>query len=121
MRIEIRAKNFNLPDETERSLAERIERIAEIDPRISDASFHIEERGGRFSAEISLNARRDFINAKTRENGTVSQAIDDALAKTEKQVRRRKERLQSAKRKAARPEPISEPPDESGETARPKA
>ncbi|MDE0019997.1 MAG: ribosome-associated translation inhibitor RaiA [Candidatus Poribacteria bacterium] len=106
MHIEMRSRPFNLPAQTREDLAERVERLALIGIGITDAAVHIEERGGRFDAELTLSGKRAVFRASASGAGSVSQAIDAAIAKAEKQLRRHKDRIRNARRRAVQPEPL---------------
>lgn len=108
MHIEMRSKPFHLPAQTRSDLAERLERLAQIGIGITDAAAQIEERGGRFDVVIALSGKRAAFRASVSGAGSVSQAIDAALAKAEKQLRRHKDRIQNARRRAVQPEPLQD-------------
>lgn len=108
MHIEMRSRHFTLPTQTREQLAERVERLAQIGIGITDAAVHIEERGGRFDATVALSGKRAAFRASVSGAGSVSQAMVEALAKIEKQLRRHKDRIRNARRRAIQPEPLQD-------------
>ena len=106
MHIEMRSRHFTLPAQTREQLAERVERLAQIGIGITDAAVQIEERGGRFDATVALSGKRAAFRASASGAGSVSQAMDEAFGKMEKQLRRHKDRIRNKRRRAVQPEPL---------------
>ncbi len=103
MRIELHARQVDLPERAREDIVGRAESLADIGFAITDANITLEEAHGRFTAEMTLFGKRASFHAETHLAGTVSQAVDGTFSKVERQIRRHKDRIRDSRRRPRSP------------------
>lgn len=111
MRIEVHARQFDLPDAARDEIVGRTESLADIGFALTDASVTLEEAHGRFTAEMTLFGKRASFHAETHLAGSVSQAVDGTFSKVERQIRRHKDRIRNTRRRPRPPKMTRDLPD----------
>ena len=107
MHIALVTRGFEIPDRAREDLEARIAELGELGLGIAEAAVSMEQNRHQYTAEITLFGRRISFHAETNvEAGSLSQAIDMILTKAEKQIRRHKERVRDARRRARTQEPM---------------
>jgi putative sigma-54 modulation protein len=104
MRVDIVARNFELPDASREAITTQIARLGDIGPRMVEATLLLEERHNQYLAEVTLFGRRVSFHAETQVDAdAISTAVDAVLEKAQRQMRRHKERMEGRRRGRAEP------------------
>ncbi|MDA1191430.1 MAG: ribosome-associated translation inhibitor RaiA [Candidatus Poribacteria bacterium] len=110
MRIELIARQFELPEASKTDIAERIERLATHGFPITEATLTLEEHRRQYTADITVYGKRASFHAATHGNAdTVSAAVDTVLGRVERQIKRHKSRMIDTRRRAKHTEPMESP------------
>lgn len=98
MDIKVSARHFTI-SETERQYAvdQISSRFADLTLTIISASVVMDMQGNRFTAEVVVNAKKDFTAAAQVEDFDWKKALDAAIAKAETQVTKYLEKKQHHK------------------------
>ena len=98
MDIKVSARHFTI-SETERQYAvdQISSRFADLTLTIISASVVMDMQGNRFTAEVVVNAKKDFTAAAQVEDFDWKKALDAAVQKAETQIRKRMEKRKNHK------------------------
>lgn len=115
MKISVTFRNTEGENWQKEYVAERLDKLNKYIDNPVDARVILSIEKFRNTAEINLLANGLNINSKEEEKDMVL-AIDNAIEKIERQLKKRKEKIRGFKNNHARSgEPDSEPPGEEGE------
>ncbi len=101
-----------IPQVTEDAIKSRIEKVEKYFNNVQKADVVVSKQRGRYSIETTMHIAGRILRAEGNGN-LIDQALKEAADKLERQVRKYKERIKSA-RKSAREIEIPEAPEETG-------
>jgi putative sigma-54 modulation protein len=102
LNLEIRGRHLDVKETIRGYIEERAERLTRYYNRITKMQFVLSKQGVKFSAEVVVSApRAGQLVAEATEEG-LQAAVDKALDKMERQIRRFKEKLRDHHREAGR-------------------
>ncbi|CAN5687325.1 hypothetical protein BH23GEM9_BH23GEM9_14170 [soil metagenome] len=107
MDITINARHCKVPDSLRNQASQRFTRLARIDRRLTAATlvFEVEHNVKRAEARVAVAGGPPIISHD--EGATLRNAMDGALDRIERQLKRRRQRMID-RRKSSAPEPESQ-------------
>ena len=98
MDIKVSAKHFTLSEAEKQNAVDLIAaRLADLPIPVISISTVFERQGGRFTAEIVVNAKNDFTATAKVEDFELTKALDAAVQKAENQLRKHLEKRKNHK------------------------
>ena len=96
MQVHVTARHFDMDPELKRYVEDKVSRLSHFFDRVDEAHVVLSVEGHRMLAGVTVHASRAVISSE-QEGTDIRSALDSALDKVERQVRKYKERLRSRK------------------------
>ena len=103
MNIQITSRHAKMSQSLQDSLTEELEKLERFHDKITSCHVVIDNEHSRKTVEIVMNMQNHTVSAKGKEEN-LGKAIDDALAKTERQLKKINEKIKDHKAVRAEPE-----------------
>ena len=100
MDVRLTARHCSIPDTLRRRTNERLEALKRYEPRLSGADVRFELDHGTPLAEVRVKIRGQALQASAG-GDTFQVALDGAIQRAERQLRRRRDRITDHKAAAA--------------------
>jgi putative sigma-54 modulation protein len=96
MRVSVTARHFDLDDTLKGYIEEKVEHLTRYFDRIDEAHVVLESEGHRKIADVTVHASRVIVSSE-QEADDMRSAVDLAMEKVERQIRRHKDRIRNRK------------------------
>ncbi len=96
MRIMVTARHFDLDPALKAYVEEKVQHLTRYFDRIDEAHVVLESEGHRRIADVTVHASRVIVSSE-QEADDMRSAIDRAMDKVERQIRRHKDRIRNRK------------------------
>lgn len=104
METMVTARHCSISDTLRLRTLERLEALARVEPKVQSAYVCFVADHGTHRAEVRVHGTRGRTMVATGSGGSFRSALDAAVERMERQLKRRRERLTA--RKSARPSPV---------------
>lgn len=93
MRIEITSRHYEASDNLKDYISKELDRLTKVFDRIIDAKVVLEEiESAKYKIELLVNVPMKSLQAEA-EDAEVTKAVDQVVAKMQRQIRKYKEKL----------------------------
>ena len=92
MEVSFTARHGSIPDSIRRHAQERLQRLAKFERRPTHAHIYVESEGPQRRAEAHMSVAGGGTFIAAGEGGTLRAAVDAALERAERQLKKERER-----------------------------